>query len=120
MFIYYNANPKKEIVGDCVIRAISVALNINYYDVIDILSKESNYFNCDMLVCECYNNTLTKRFGLKQRNGKNRTVEELANIYNNKILIIRIDQHLTCSKFGTIFDIWDTSNEIVDKFWIVE
>jgi hypothetical protein len=118
MFKYYNANPNGEEIGDCVIRAISLALDIDYYKVIDLLYKNSNFFNCVMLVRDCYGMFLNKYYPRIKSN--NKTVEEVANDFKNNILIIRIEGHLTCSIYGTIYDIWDTSNEEVDLFWVVE
>ncbi len=39
MFIEYNANPFKANIGDCMIRSISLALDMNYMDVFDGLIK---------------------------------------------------------------------------------
>ena len=108
------------IIGDCVIRAISTALNESYTDILYKLYSISNYFNCDMLVKNCYVILLNDYYNLRAYKGMNKTVEEVAQYFNDKTLIIRIDGHLTCSKNGTILDTWDCSNEIVDVFWIVE
>lgn len=118
MFIYYNANPDGERVGDCVIRAISLALDIDYYDVIDILYKNSNYFNCDMLVRDCYGTFLDKYF--PRIKTENKTVEEVAKDFKNNILVIRIEGHLTASLYSDVIDTWDTREELVDVFWIIK
>lgn len=34
-------------------------------------------------------------------------------------LIIRVDGHLTCSMYGVVTDIWDCSEEMVDRYWVV-
>ena len=39
MFIEYNANPFNANIGDCMIRSISLALDMNYMDVFDGLIK---------------------------------------------------------------------------------
>lgn len=39
MFIEYNANPFNANIGDCMIRSISLALDMNYMDVFDDLIK---------------------------------------------------------------------------------
>ena len=39
--------------------------------------------------------------------GNGKTVEEVSMDFPDKILLIRIDQHLTISRFGEIEDIWD-------------
>lgn len=42
MFIEYNANPFNANIGDCMIRSISLALDMNYMDVFDGLIKIVN------------------------------------------------------------------------------
>lgn len=120
MFIYYNANPNKIEIGDCVIRAMSLALNLDYYEVVNILFYNSNFFNCDMLVKECYEKVLEDKFNLEKEKVRTyKTVEEISKEYSDKVLLIRIQGHLTCSMYGRIYDIWDCSNEQVDCFWMV-
>jgi len=120
MFKYYNANPENLRVGDCVIRAISNALNKSYSEILYELFSISNYFNCDMLVKDCYIILLNDYYGLKCFNGMGNTVEQVAKDFNDKTLIIRIESHLTMSRKGIIEDVWDCSDELVDCFWIVE
>lgn len=118
MFKYLNMNPDGESIGDCVIRAISLALDENYFDVVEDLIRNADYFNCDLLVKECYSNMLDS-FDFPRYKGNGRTVEEVAkDFYKDKVLI-RIDGHLTCSIFGDIYDTWDCSDEIVDCFWVI-
>lgn len=119
MFVYHNSNPKGLETSDCVIRAISYALDIDYYEVINMLIENSNYFNCDALVKSCYGTLLSLDFGLEQYWGMGKTVEEVANDFSDSKVIMRIKGHLTCSKYGVVYDIWDTSDEIVDTFWVV-
>lgn len=119
-YFYYNRNPKGKIIGDCVVRAISTAFDIGYYNVENMLIETSDYFNCDMLVKDCYGLLLEKKFRLPKINGKGRTVEEIVKQFPNSIIILRVNEHLTCAKYGIIYDIWDTRNEIVDIFWVVE
>ena len=119
MYKYYNANPKNEIIGDCVVRAISTALDIDYYDVLNMLYNISNYFNCDMLVKDCYKE-LFDRFKLTQYTPNvEKRVKDVIEDFKDKILIIRIDGHLTASKYGILKDTWDCSDEIVDTFWVL-
>lgn len=48
------------------------------------------------------------------------TTEEIADKFCNEILLLRIEGHLTTSVKGTIYDIWDCSNEIVTDFWVIK
>lgn len=119
MFKYYNANPNGDLTGDCVIRAISVGLGIKYDDVVKMLCKTSHYFNCDMLVKDCYSNILDRYCNYRYDTNYEYTVEEISDMYRDNIVIMRIKGHLTVSRYGNILDVWDCSKESVDTYWVV-
>lgn len=119
MFVYYNANLNNEKIGDCVIRAISLALDLDYDVVVKLLLKNSKYFNCDLLVKDCYGKLL-EDMGFKCYDGRGYTVKEIAEDFYNKKLLLRIENHLTASLYGDIYDLWNTSYEPVDVFWVIE
>lgn len=75
---------------------------------------------CDDLCVLCYSKLLSNKFGLVSKNGRGKTIGQIAEEYSNHILILRTDGHLTCSIDGDIYDIWNCSNEICDIFWIAE
>lgn len=108
------------IIGDCVIRAISTALDKSYTDILYQLYSISNYFNCDMLVKDCYIILLNDYYGLKCYKGMGKSAKEIANDFKDKKLILRTEGHVLCAKYGDIYDTWDSSNEIIDIFWIVD
>lgn len=119
MFIYHNENPNGYHIPDCVIRALKLALNIPYFEVINLLQKNSNIFNCDCLNKLCYEKLLDYDFKLPHYIGNGNSVEKVANDFPNDILLIRIKGHITTSIKGAIYDIWDCSQEICTDFWIV-
>lgn len=117
---YVNVNPENKRESDCVCRAISLALRIPYRIVERMLEENGDVHICDDLTKMCYSKLLSDRFDLPSYSGRGRTVGEIASIYENRILLIRIDGHLTCSVYGTVCDIWDCTNEVCDTFWIAE
>lgn len=77
-------------------------------------------FDCEELCVCCYNRLLEDilcypRFDCEFEE----TVSEIASKYPRNRVIIRIDAHLTTGIYGTILDIWDCSDELVDCYWIV-
>lgn len=48
------------------------------------------------------------------------TVGEISRKYKNNVLLITMKGHITCSKYGNIYDTFDCSNRIVEYVWIVE
>ncbi len=119
-YVYYNRRPDGQHLQDCVCRAISTAVGINYESVDNLLEMSSKNYQCQKLCVCCYHHLLGKIFNytcLKPINKQ--TVEEVAKNFPADRLIIRVQGHLTCSINGKIPDIWDCSDEIVDCFWIV-
>ncbi len=119
-FKYYNRNPNGYKIPDCVIRAISTAMQIDYYSVIKLLHKNAIMYGCDDLCVCCYEKLLDLDFELPHFFGNDRTVEEIADRFCNEILLIRIKGHLTTSMKGIIYDIWDCSKELVTDFWVIK
>lgn len=120
MFKYHNENPNGYHIPDCVIRSITLALNISYYEVISLLQENGDYYSCDCLNKICYEKLLDYDFNLPHYVGNGKTAKEIANDFPNSILILRMEGHLSTSICGIIHDIWDCSDEIITDFWIVE
>ena len=119
-YIYYNRNPVGTIKNDCVCRAISLAVNENYYVVDHLLRDNSNINSCDKLTKSCYRELLENYYGLIPRYGNGMTVQEVARMYPHNRVIMRVYAHLTCSINGKVYDIFDCSKDVVDEFWVVE
>lgn len=120
MFKYHNENPNGYHIPDCVIRAITTATGLSYYDVICKLKINGDLFHCDELNVRCYEKLLDIDFNLEHYVGNNKTASEVAEDFNDYIIILRMDGHLSVSVYGVIHDIWDCSDEIITDFWVVD
>lgn len=120
MYVYYNRNPERLTLPDCVTRAISTALDIPYYAVVDMLLHNGKFYSCDTLCVACYEKLLDYDFGLPHFIGDGKTAGEIAKEFSKDVLLLRMDGHLSCSINGMIYDIFDCSDEEVTDFWIVE
>ena len=65
MFKYLNIEPQGERLQDCVIRAISLALQLPYYEVVLLLYDNGKFNKCDELCVCCYEKMLEQDFNLK-------------------------------------------------------
>lgn len=117
---FYNANPLGEFEQDCVCRAISTAMQMPYGLILNKLKLIGELFECEKLCVCCYHHLLEAVFGLKPKFANGKKVSEVAKAYPNDTLIIRIEGHLTMSDCGTVYDIWDCTQEPADIFWIVK
>ncbi len=119
MFVYCNVEPLGDKTQDCVIRAITLALGINYNDVVNLLYENGLENDCDCLNVECYDNLLSDYFNLPRIHIEGMSVDEIANKFRNNVLIVRTRGHLSTCMFGNIFDIFDCGSYIVTDMWIV-
>ena len=118
---YYNRNPDKVEIQDCVCRAISTATGLNYDAVDNLLAISADINDCDKLCVCCYHKLLEDILCYQRIDSYFKyTVREIAKRFPRDIVIMRVQGHLTCSIRGTVSDIWDCGNEKVDCFWIVE
>lgn len=120
MFKYYNANPLDDIESDCVCRAISRALNLDYYEVERKLILIAELFGCETLCVCCYKHLLENVYDLKPQMANGATVGGISRAYRDDIVLIRIDGHLTVSEHGMVYDLWDCTEEVADIYWVVK
>lgn len=117
MFQYYNAEPSGEKLQDCVIRAISLALQTPYYRIVKLLNMNGEFYSCDEISLYCYEKLL-ENLGFKKQDTYNRKVSDIAQL--GSVVLIRIPGHLTCSIDGVVFDIWDCSDKEADCYWGID
>ena len=117
---YYNRNPDGKRISDCVSRAISLATGLSYKTTNRLLSITAEKFGCDKLCVCCYKHLLTHYFGFKRYNCKPGTlVSDVVYDFSDSIVIIRIQGHLTCAKYGTLLDTWSCLDREADCLWVV-
>lgn len=106
---------------DCVCRAISTATGLKYEAVSRLLALTASVYGCDELCVCCYANLLEDILKYPRNDCDFKiSVSNLAMEYPKNTLIIRVNEHLTMSRDGTVLDIWNCSDELVDCFWIVK
>lgn len=124
MYIYRNPNPCKSLVGDCVVRAISLAEKKNW-DIVfwDLCDKAFNM--CDMPSSnEVWSAYLLehgyKCYMLPQNCYKCYTIKDFCNDYNKGIYILGTGTHAVVVIDGNIYDTWDSKDETPIYYWTKE
>lgn len=126
-FVEYNANPKGKKTGDCVIRAISTALNETweetYRGMLEIAIETGYAISCT----ENYSEYLKRKGYKKQKmpkkeNNKKYTVAEFADTLAkpSTSYIINICNHTTLIKNKKLYDLWNCGRKSVLNYWIIE
>lgn len=142
-FMYYNANPKNRITGDCAFRAISTALNEDYNSTVIQMAynmTESGYALNDKKGIENYlqKKKWVKRPQPKKKDGTKYTGREFCNYLsinypNGEIgnVIANIGGHHIVAIIPTrhgdgfncrykICDIWNPSAKCIGNYWTSE
>lgn len=118
-YVYHNVNPLGLTESDCVIRAISLALQMDYHTVISLLQDAGDIYTCEELCVDCYSRLLTEHFQFEKVPCRGQSVAEFALQHPFGIFLIRMDGHLSCILNGVCYDIWDCTNEILTDVWRV-
>jgi hypothetical protein len=117
---FLNLNPLGEREQDCVCRAISLALEEDYYTIENKLNLIGDLFECEELCVCCYKHLLDYVYGLDRiEEFRGFVIEDFLDYKPSGTFLIRIEGHLTCAIDGEIYDIWDCSKETIDLIWIV-
>lgn len=120
MFIEHNQNPYGANIDDCVIRAISFALDASYQDVFDGLCELADKLGKD-IDQYCVFKKFLDNHGYECREviTKNITVKQLSKYCKGHTVIVLVNGHLTCIKDGNVYDTWNPSRYKVQLLWEV-
>ncbi len=117
MYKYYNENPLNIYEDDCVIRAISCATGKSWDYVYDYLSDIAQYegtlLDKKKFVIGYLDRTYTRLEGIKG------SVGYISGMFPDKVLLITMRGHITCSKYGVIYDTFDCRDREVEYVWKV-
>ena len=121
MYSYYNANPMKNRVGDCVIRAISKALNQSWTQTYVDLSLQG-YLMGDLLSSNAVWGAYLKGKGFTRDIVSDDcpdcyTIEDFCKEYPQGTYIIGTGTHAVCVIDGVLYDTWDSSGETPIYFY---
>lgn len=122
-FIKYNNNPYGRLTGDCVIRAISLAVNKDYNEVLSEIveiCKTTGYYVTDY---NCYKKYLAQNGFRIMFTHKGLTVKEIVELCSNDnknvTLVMRMSsRHVTVSKNGKVYDTVDCLSYPVNFYWM--
>ena len=118
MYKFYNANARGLFANDCTVRSISMATGKSWDDVYEHLSDIAQFEGTMMDDRNFINRYLSTKY--EEVPYLSETVGEVAEDYPDNILLITMNGHITCSKYGVIYDSFDPRDRIVENAWIVK
>lgn len=114
---YYNPNPLGRNVGDCSVRALSKALGKDWEDTFIALCLHGLLMR-DMPSANVVWGDYLKQNGFSRRLAPDDcTVKAFADAHPNGLYVLAMSGHVVCIQDGTLYDSWDSSNELVIYFW---
>lgn len=135
-FHFYNANPKRRVTGDCVIRALSTAMDVPYEVVYRELFEFSQKCGYMLNSKECYSKYLQSKGWIKQKqprkddNTKYTGVEFCEQLqddpwlftgkeydFNARIIAKIGSHHIVAIVDGMVHDTWDSTDGCIGNYW---
>ena len=118
MYTFFNENPLNKYEDDCVVRAISCATGNSWDYVYDYLSDIAQYegtlFDKREFVRNYLDRTYTRLYGI------NGSVGEVSAMFPDNVLLITMNGHIVCSKYGIVYDTFDCRKRKVEDVWLVK
>lgn len=121
-FIKSNPHPTGKKIGDCVVRAISIAENKKWDDVYEELCRiglELKEMPNSKLVYEKYLlKNKWEKMPMPRDNGKRIKLSTWADAISDKLFIASVVKHLTVVEKGTLLDTWNCGNKCVGNYYL--
>lgn len=124
MWTQYNPNPTGRKVGDCSVRAVSAALDIDWEDAFILLTMQGFRMG-DMPSSDAVWGAVLKQHGFKREAIPNScpdcyTAEDFAKDHPSGVYTIGFGGHVATIRDGRLMDSWDSSDEVPLYFYYKE
>lgn len=121
MYIYYNPNPTGRAVGDCAVRAIAKAFNIDW-ETAYIALMTNGFVMGDMPSSNSVWGALLRQHGFYRKNIPDScpdcyTAEDFCREHPQGTFVLGFGTHVATVIDGNIYDSWDSSREIPQYIW---
>ncbi len=121
MWIKYNPNPTGRNVGDCAIRAIAKALDIDWEEAYLLIVK-NGYDMGDMPSSDSVWGAVLRQHGFYRKAIPNRcpdcyTAEDFCRDHPEGVFVLGFGGHVATVVDGILYDSWNSSREIPVYMW---
>lgn len=121
MWEYFNNNPLGKRVGDCSVRAVSVALGVDW-NTAYLMTTVKAYQNKDMPSSNDVIIKVLSDYGFKKIDHPEQctycyTVKEYCEMNKKGIFVLFLDGHVVTAIDGNYFDSWDSGEQLIMCIW---
>ena len=121
MFRYYNPNPTGNRSGDCAVRAVAKALNIDWEKAYAMIAK-NGFLMGDVISSNIVWGSVLRQHGFHREVVPNTcpdcyTVEKFCRDNPIGTYVLGLNNHVVTVVNGDWYDTWDCANEIPVYFW---
>ena len=121
MWIKYNPNPTGRFVGDCAVRAVSVALDIDWEEAYNLIA-DAGYAMGDMPSSDSVWGAVLRQHGFYRAAIPNScpdcyTAEDFAADHPRGVFVLGFGGHVATVIDGDLYDSWDSSHEVPVYYW---
>ena len=121
VWIEYNPNPAGRNVGDCSVRAISKALNIDWETAYALIAL-NGYLMGDVISSNSVWGAVLRQHGFSRSAIPNTCpdcydINDFANDHPKGTYVVGTGNHVVTIKDGAVYDSWDSRKEIPVYYW---
>ena len=120
----FNNNPSGRNVGDCAIRAVSVALNVDWETAYALIALNGYLMNDVISSNSVWGSVLRQngfyRHAIPTSCPDCYTIGDFARDHPHGVYVVGTGNHVVTIRDGFVMDSWDSTGEIPQYFWSKE
>jgi len=121
MWIKFQNNPAGRNVGDCAVRAVSVALGVDWESAYNLIA-DAGFNMADMPSSDAVWSAVLRQHGFYRMNIPNTcpacyTAADFAADHPRGVYVLGFGGHVATIVDGNLYDAWDSSQEIPQFVW---
>lgn len=121
MWVKFNNNPAQRMVGDCAVRAVSVALGVDWETAYNLIA-DAGFNMADMPSSDAVWSAVLRQHGFYRMNIPNTcpacyTAADFAADHPRGVYVLGFGGHVATIVDGNLYDAWDSSQEIPQFVW---
>lgn len=120
-YIHYNPNPAGRMVGDCAVRAVAKALNVDW-ETAYVAIVSNGFAMSDMPTSDSVWGSVLRQNGFYREAIPNTcpncyTAEDFCRDHPDGIYVLGFGGHAATVVDGDLYDSWDSSHGVPQYFW---